>query len=456
MKIIILGTGHVGLSLASNLIDENHDITLVSDDDQALSRIAEKLDLRTVCGHGAFPDVLREAGAETADMLLAVTDIDEVNMVACQVAYSLFSIDKKIARIRSQHYLIRDELFGSDNLPIDVFISPEQLVTRFVQQLIAHPGALKVMDLGDGLIKLVGVKAYYGGVCIGKTLSEIHAAVANEFFNIIAIFRGDRLVSLTEEFTVEVGDEVYFICHEESTHAILAAFRRLEAPYQRVIVAGGGGIGGCLAEAIQHDYSVKVIDRDLKRCEFIADRLSVTVLHGDACDRDLLRNENIDSVDVFCAVTDDDEDNMIACLQAKRLGVKQVMALISRTAYVDMIQDTSINVAISPQQVTVGSILPYLRKGDIKQVYELRHCQTDVMEIKVHGDKKTSHLIGRSLEQISWPKDVSVGAVIRSNTLVVLDDNYVVEESDHLVILLGKRKRLKEVEKLFQVSADFF
>ncbi len=456
MKIIILGSGQVGLSIASDLIDENHDITLVSDDNQVLMEVSEKLDLRTVCGHGSFPEVLREAGAESADMLLAVTDSDEVNMVACQVAYSLFNIDKKIARIRSQHYLIRDELFGSDNLPIDIFISPEQLVTRFIEQLIAHPGALKVMNLGDGTIKLVGVKVFYGGLCVGKTLAEINSIVPDGVFNVAVVFRGDDMAPQDETLTIEVGDEVYFICHESQSHAILAAFRRIEAPNHRIMIAGGGGIGACLAEALQHNYGVKVVDRDLQRCEFIAERMKVTVLHGDACDRDLLRNENIDSVDVFCAVTDDDEDNMIAALQAKRLGVKQVMALITRTAYVDIIHDTSINVAISPQQITVGSILPHLRRGDVRYVYELRHGQTDVIECKVHGDKKTSRLVGKSLGDVSWPNSVSVAAVIRSNKLVSTDDNYEIQAGDHLVLVLGDVRRLKELEKLFQVSADFF
>lgn len=456
MKIIILGSGRVGLSLASNLIDENHDITLVSDDDQALARISEKLDLRTVCGHCSFPDVLRDAGAETADMLLAVTDNDEVNMVACQVAYSLFHIDKKVARIRSQHYLIRDELFGSENLPIDVFISPEQLVTRFVQQLIAHPGALKVMDLGDGQIKLVGVRAFYGGICIGKTIREVYQALSKEHLSVIAAYRGEELLALHDELSIEVGDEIYFIAREENVHNIMVAFRRLEAPYQRVMIAGGGGIGGCLAEAIQHDYAVKVIDRDLKRCEFIADRLRVTVLHGDACDRDILKNENIDSVDVFCAVTDDDEDNMIACLQAKRLGVKQVMSLITRTAYVEMIQDTSINVAISPQQVTIGSILPHLYKGDVKQVYALRHCETDVMEIKVHGDQKSSPLVGKKLHEVAAPKDVVLGPIIRKKNSLILDPDATIESGDHVIVMITKRKRIKDVERLFQVSAEFF
>jgi trk system potassium uptake protein len=456
MKIIILGAGQVGLSLAENLINENHDITLIDADEAALQQVAERLDLRTVCGHGSYPEVLREAGADSADMLLAVTDSDEVNMVACQVAYSLFNVGKKIARIRSQHYLIRDELFGSDNLPIDVFISPEQLVTQYVQQLIAHPGASQVFTFADGAVKMVSVRTYYGGSCIGKTVLEIYEALHEIQFNIMAIYRGEKAVAMEQDLKISIGDEVLFVCKDSDAHTIMAAFRRMEEPYQRVMIAGGGSIGSCLAEAIQDDYSVKVVDRNIGRCKLMAEKLSVMVLHGDACDADLLRNENIDSIDVFCAVTNDDEDNIISCLQAKRMGVKQVMSLVNRTAYVDMVRGGPINIAISPQQATVGSILCHLRKGDVLNVYAMRGGDAEVLEVRVHGDKKTSKLVGHTIDHIKLPKGVCIGALVREGRLILPSEGVEVLAGDHMVILVSDKRKLPELGKLLQVSADFF
>jgi len=456
MKIIILGSGQVGYSLAENLINENHDITLVDEDASKVNPIAEKLDLRTVIGRCSYPEVLRNAGAEEADMLLAVTDSDEVNMVACQVAYSLFNIGKKIARIRSQHYLIKEELFGSENLPIDVFISPEQLVTRFVQQVIAHPGSLQIFEFGDGSIKMVAVKAYYGGHAIGKTIKEIYESLKDIDFRISMVFRGDKFMVLSMDDDIHLGDEVYFTAHEKHVHIILSVFRRVDDPYHRVMIAGGGGIGGCLAETIQHDYTVKVVDRNRMHCEYLADKLDVTVLHGNACDTDLLCNENIDSVDVFCAVTNDDEDNILACMQAKRLGAKQVMPLITRSAYVDMMHGGPINIAISPQQATVGSILKHLRKGDVLNVYPMHGKISEVMEVRMHGDKKSSKVVGRTVSEIKWPKSIYILAVIRNEELILQFADLVIDDGDHLVVFIGDKKRLLDVGKLFQVSAEYF
>ena len=377
MKIIILGAGQVGGSLAETLIDENHDITLVDINEDRLKEFADRLDLRTVLGRASYPEVLRQAGADDADMIIAVTDSDEANMVACQVAYSLFHIPTKIARIRSQHYFIRKELFGSDNLPIDVFISPEQLVTHYVMQLIMHPGALQVLDFGGGIVKLVVVKPYYGGALVGKSISKLRHYLPDVDVNIVAIFRNDQSIAIDDDTEIEIGDEVFFVAPSEHVDQIMLALRRKEESYQRVMIAGAGNIGRCLAKELEDDYQVKIIDHNRRNCELLAEELShVTVLCGEASDEELLLNENIENTDVFIALTNDDEANIIACIQTKRLGVKQVMALITRTAYVDLIEGGSINIAISPQQATVGSILTHIRGGDVVTVHSLQHCRT--------------------------------------------------------------------------------
>lgn len=457
MKIIILGAGQVGGSLAENLVMENHDIALVDVDADRLALIQDKLDLKTVVGRCSYPNVLRQAGADDADMLIAVTDSDEANMVACQVAYSLFHTPTKIARIRSQHYFIRKELFGHDNLPIDVFISPEKLVTHYVQQLIMHPGALQVHDFAEGFIKLVGIKAYYGGALLGKNISALQDYLPGVEARIVAIFRGGHSVHLDASSMIEVGDEVFFITASENTHAIMGALRRAEEPYRRIMIAGGGNIGSQLAATLSEDYQVKLIENDMKRCEMLAEQLeNVTVLNGSCSDRQLLTNENIEYFDVFCAVTNDDEDNIISCLQAKRLGVKQVMSLITRTAYVDLIEGSVINVAVSPQQATVGSILTHIRRGDMVNVYSLRRGAAEAIEVIAHGDEKTSKVVGRQLKAIKLHKSASIGAILRNKRVLIPNGETVIESDDHVVIFVADKKHVSDVEKLFQVSAGFF
>jgi len=457
MKIIILGAGQVGGSLTETLLQEGHDITLVDINEERLQYYANRLDIRTVMGRCSYPEILRLAGAESADMVIAVTDSDEANMLACQVAYSLFSTPTKIARIRSPHYFIRKELFGRENLPIDVFISPEQIITKEVTQLIAFPGALQVLDFGDGLIKIIGVKPYYGGECVGKTIVDFYEAMRDVSVRIVAIFRQDHSIEITAETKIVVGDEIFFIASPDDALTIMRQFRRIDHEYHKVMIAGGGNIGSCIAKELQHDYQVKLIEHNRQRCELLAEQLeNVTILNAEASDKDLLNNENIEHVDVFAAVTNDDEANIIAAMQAKRLGVPQVMSLITRTAYVDLIEGGIINIAISPQQSTIGSILAHVRQGDVKSVYSLRRGAAEVIEAVVHGDKKTSKVVGRPIGKLKLPKGATVGAVIRGDIAFIPNDEMPIVSGDHIIIFVDNKKHVREVEKCFQVSAGFF
>ena len=441
MKIIILGAGQVGGSLAEILANENHDITLVDHDISKLNEFQDRLDIRTVAGPCSYPNVLREAGADSADMVIAVTSSDESNMVACQVSYSLFDTPTKIARIRSPHYFIRKELFGKENLPIDVFISPEKLVTSYMQQLIAHPGALQVLDFANGRVKLVAVKPYYGGPLLGKSIKLLREYLPGVETRVAAIFRNDKSIPLNGATEIEIGDEVFFITASENTHVIMAALRRAEEPYKRIMIAGGGNIGSRLAMELENLYQVKLIDCDRDRCQTLANELSnTTVLCGDSCDKQLLLNENIDNIDVFCAVTNDDEDNIIACLQAKRLGAKQVMVLITRTAYVDLIEGGPINIAVSPQQATIGSILTHIRRGDVVNVHSLRRGAAEAIEAIAHGDKKTSEVVGRSLRDIKLPKGTTIGAIVRNEEVIIPHHDTQVEPEDHVILFVSEKK----------------
>jgi trk system potassium uptake protein TrkA len=457
MKIIILGGGQVGTSLAESLLMDKHEITIVDVDEARIDALQERLDIRGVVGPCSYPDILRRAGADDADMIIAVTNNDEANMVACQVAYSLFHTPTKIARIRSQHYFIRKELFGSENLPIDVFISPEQLVTENVESLIAYPGALQVIPFAEGRIKMVAIKPYYGGALVGRSVGYLESHMPEVKAKIVAIFRNDHLVELKPETTIEVGDEIFFVAASEDVKAVMGAFKRTQQPYKRVMIAGGGTIGRHLAKALQERYQVKLIEGSKRRCQRLSTVLDdVMVLHGEASDKQLLIDENIEHADVFCAVTDDDEANIIACMQAKRMGVKQVMALITRTAYVDLIEGGPINIAISPQYVTIGSILAHVRQGDVISVHSLRRGAAEAIEVVAHGDEKDSKVVGRKLSEVKLPKSASIGALVRQGVVIIAEDNVVVETGDHIVILVADKRHIADIEKLFQVHARFF
>ena len=330
MKIIILGAGQVGGTLAEHLASEANDITVVDTDVERLRDLGDRLDIRTVQGKGSFPTVLRQAGADDADMLVAVTNSDETNMLACQIAYTLFKTPTKIARVRDAAYLTRPELFDNDHIPVDVLISPEQVVTHYIKRLIEYPGALQVIDFGEGKAQLVAVKAYYGGPLVGQQLRELREHMPNVDTRVAAIFRRDRPILPQGDTVIEVDDEVFFIAAKAHIRQVMGEMRRLDERYKRIMIAGGGNIGERLAEAIESRYQVKIIDMNPARCRYLSETLSNSVvLLGSASDRDLLLEENIGDVDLFLALTNDDEANIMSSLLAKRLGARKVMTLIN-------------------------------------------------------------------------------------------------------------------------------
>ena len=456
MKIIILGAGQVGTSVAANLVSEANDITVVDQNAELLKGLQDRFDLGTVHGHGAHPDVLTRAGAEDADMIIAVTNSDETNMVACLVAHTLFHTPTKIARVRSPGFLDHPKLFSSDALHIDVPISPEALVTDYIQRLIETPGALQVLDFAGGRVRLVAVKAYHGGPLVGHELRTLEKHLPNGEARVAAIYRRDRAIQPEGDTVIEANDEVFFIAAPEHIRAVMSELRRLEQPYKRLIFAGGGNIGTRLASALEKDYRVKVIERDLSRSKLIAETLERTiVLHGDAADEELLLEENVENTDVFCAVTNDDEDNILSAMLAKRLGARKVMALINRPAYVDLMQSAQIDVAISPQQATIGSLLKHVRRGDVVVVHSLRRGAAEAIEAIAHGDKGSSKVIGRSIEEINLPKGASIGAIVRGEAVLMAHHDTVIEPEDHVILFLQDKRKIADVERLFQVSVTF-
>ncbi len=456
MKIIILGAGQVGSSVAANLSSEANDITVVDTDSMLLRDLQDRLDIRTVTGQASHPEILQRAGAEDADMILAVTNSDETNMLACQVAYSLFRTPTKIARVRAREYLKYPQLFGSDSIPVDVMISPEQVVIDYMRRLIVHPGALQVLDFADGIAQLVAVKAYYGAPLIGQELRKLREHMPGVDTRVAAIFRRGTPIIPEGETVIEVDDEVFFIAASKDIRTVMSEMRRLDRPNKRIIIAGGGNIGKGLALALENDYHVKLIDHNVRNSRRISEDLDKTiVLHGDAADEELLLEENITSTDVFCAVTNDDEANILSAMLAKRLGARKVMALINRASYVDLVESGDIDIAISPHQAMIGSLLAHVRRGDVAMVHSLRRGAAEAIEAVAHGDKHSSKVVGRAIEDIKLPPGTNIGAIVRNGEVIIAHHDTVIESEDHVILFLVDKRRVIDVEKLFQVGITF-
>ena len=457
MKILIVGAGQVGGTIAENLANEAFDITLVDNNAKVLEELRDKLDIQTIHGSGSHPDVLRRAGADDADMLIAVTGSDEVNMVACQVCYSLFRTPTKIARIRSSAYLSPEGFFTQDHMPIDVLINPEEVVTDNIRQLLEHPGALQVLDFAEGRVQLVAVKAYYGGPLVGQELRFLRTHMPNVDTRVAAIFRRGRAINPRGNTVIEADDEVFFIAAREHINAVMGELRRVERPFKRVMIAGGGHIGVRLAQAIEPYFSVKLLEIDPGRCEELAETLNrAVVLNIDATDREALLDENIEQCDAFCAVTNDDEVNIMSSLLAKRLGVRQVMTLISKPAYVDLVQGGDIDIAISPQQATTSSLLTHIRRADVVKVHSLRRGAAEAIEAVAHGDTKSSKVVGKTIRDIELPSGTTIGAIVRGETVLIAHADLMVESEDHVILFLVDKRKVAAVERLFQVGLTFF
>lgn len=456
MKIIILGAGQVGGSLALSLANEANDITLVDTNQSILQDIQDRADLRTVIGEAAHPSVLQSAGAKDADMIIALTNSDETNMVACQVAYTLFHTPTKIARIRAIEYLAYSDLFVQEALPVDVLISPEHLISQYVQRLIEHPGALQVLDFANGKIKLLAVRANKEGPLIGTRLQGISELMPETEVKVVAVYRNKESIALDNETVIQSDDEVFFLASSADAMALTAHLRETDKPYKRILLAGGGNIGFHLAKSLENTYQVKIIERNPQRAQFLSESLDKTiVLQGDAADQDMLLEENIKNMDVFCALTNDDEANILSAMLAKRLGANKVMSLINRPSYVELVESGSIDIAISPQQVTLGKLLTHVRKGDIVAVHSLRRGAAEAIEAVAHGDKKTSKVVGRSIDEINLPKGATIEAIARGEEVIMAEADITIEPEDHVIMFLADKSGVKETERLFQVSATF-
>ncbi|TNC81436.1 MAG: Trk system potassium transporter TrkA [Oleiphilus sp.] len=457
MKIIIIGAGQVGGTLAENLAHEANDITVIDSDTKRLRELQDHLDIRTIHGHGSHPNILQMAGAEDADMLIAVASSDEVNMAACQVAYTLFKTPTKISRVRATPYLEKKELFDNKAFPIDVLISPEQVVTKHITRLLEYPGALQALDFARGKARLVAIRASEGAPLIGHELSYLRMHMPNIDTRVAAIFRKGRPIIPSGDTIIQLGDEVFFIAATDHIRAVMSELQPLENPYKRIIIAGGGNIGYRLAEQLERRYQVKIIETNHERCVELSEALNKTiVLQGNAAGKDMLVEENIEETDVFIAVTNDDEANIMASMLAKRIGARKVITLISNPDYVDLIQGGEIDIAVSPQQTTIGSLLTHIRKGDVVNVHSLRRGAAEAIEAIAHGDERSSKVVGKRLDEIALPSGTTIGAIVREREVLIAHDHLRIEPDDHVILFLVDKRKVRDVEKLFQVGFTFF
>ena len=456
MKIIILGAGQVGLSTAEILSREDNDITLVDNDPERLHGLQDRLDIRTIVGAAAHPGTLQQAGGPDTDLVLAVTNHDEVNMAACQVAYSLFRTPKKIARIRSTEYLRHPEIFCDESIPIDVIISPEQVITQRILHLIEYPGALQVVDFAGGEIQLVALKAYYGGPLVGRQLRSIRDDLPGVEARVAAIYRQNRPIIPEGNTVIEPDDEVFFVAAAPDIPVVMGELRSVEKPGRNIMLAGAGNIGGQLARRLeQNHYHVKLVEHGAQQARQAAEQLENTVvLHGDAADEELMVQENIDSIDVFCSLTNDDEANILSAMLAKRLGAHRTMALINRSAYVDLIESL-LDIAISPSQETVGSLLTHVRRGDMVAVHSLRRGAAEAIETIAHGDASSSRVVGRRIDEIPLPSGTTFGALMRKDEVVFPHHDTLIEPEDHVILFVIDKQHIRDVERLFQVKVTF-
>ena len=451
MKILILGAGVTGSSVATALASEENDITVIDMNAHLLSALKDRLDIATILGNAAHPSVLESANVRNTDIVIAVTDRDETNMLACQIINTLYSRPKTIARIRSIDYLLHPELFAKNGIAIDIVISPEQIVMEAIRNLIEFPGALHVSEFADGLVRLFSVKVVAEGFLTGTKIKVLSENLANAKIRVVAIFRKGVGIPVNGEAAIAEDDEVFFVSPAEEVLKVLTDLHKLEAPMRSVIIAGGGHVGKRLAMALEKDHQIKVIEYDLERVKKISTELEHTeVLYGDATNESLLREELIGSSDLFCAVTDNDGVNIISAALAKNLGVRKAICLLNNNSYTKLLQGTGVDVVVLPNQETLGSILKHVRKGDVARVSSLCGGTAEAIEAIAHHSQGLLSVVGLRVDQINLPAGVVLGALIRSKEVIPIHHDTIIEEDDNVVMFALDKKLVRNIEGFFQ------
>jgi len=451
MRIVILGAGRVGFTVASNLSSENIDIILIDKNQDVVDAASERLDVSAICGNVSHPDVLEAAGIKSADIVIAATDSDETNMMACQVAHHLFKVPQKIARVRAKTYLdVQDKLFNANAIPIDIIINPENEIVQFIKNLILHPGSQQVLSFANGALSLVETKCNQDCALIGRSLAELTQQLQGIYARIALIYRKNEIIIPNYKTIVEEGDRVFFIAPSGDIQRVLSLLFNQDKAYKRLIIAGGGRIGLGLAKELENTLQVKIITKTPQKAYQLSEQLDHSiVLSGDATDEAFLLDENVDRTDVFCTLTSDDETNILCSMLAKSLGAKVVMSLVDRNAYMNMVDNGSIDNVIYPQHTTIGKILSQIRQGNISGVHSLLRGKAEALEVIIQSNYKNS-LAGKTIRDIKLPNGSLVIGLVRNNIALPTQQDCVVNEGDHLIIFISDRSLVQQVESIFQ------
>lgn len=451
MKILILGAGVMGSSVAEALANEENDIVVIDFKPLLLEALKERFDIATVTGNAAHPSVLEQAGVHNTDMVIAVTDSDETNMLACMIINTLYNRPKTIARVRAIDYLKHPHMFSPSGIPVDHVISPEQMVMESIRNLIEFPGVMHISSFAGGLVRLFSVKVLSHGFLTGKKIKDIRERLADGKIRIVAIFRQGNPLAVNGDAIIESGDEVFIVAPREEIRKVLKALNKLEAPLKRIMIAGGGHIGKRLALALENNYQIKIIEKDLHRAKKIANELPKTVvLNGDCTDETLLLDESVDSADMFCAITDNDGVNIISASLAKSLGARKTICLLNHMSYSKLLPGSGIDVSVFPNQETLGSILKYVRRGDVAQVRSLCGGTAEAIEAIAHHNNGDDSVVGKRVDAIHFPAGIVMGALIRNNRVIPIHHDTIFEENDHVVMFAMDKKLISNIEKLFQ------
>ena len=447
MKIIIVGAGQVGSSLSVNLVKEGNDVTLIDKSPDLLENIADKIDLQTIHGNGAHPRILEAAGAHKADMIVAVSKSDETNMIACQVAYTVFGVEKKIARIRDLEYLNYENLFADESTPIDYTISPDLIASNYIKKLISNQGTHQIFNFSNDEDSFINI--FYEENNDNENSIKHYQTSCDKFNSkICAFIRNDKLFSIEDDDILQAGDGLLIICKEENIVDVTKIFKSVK-DNKRIMITGGGNIGKHLSDSMSGNFQVKVIEKNEDRSEYLSEVLDdVTIINADSSNEDILLEENIEHMDVFCALTNDDEANILSAMLAKKLGSKTVMSIINKTSYSDLVEKQEIDIIISPEDLTIGALLTHIRKGSILKAHSLMHGFLELLEIEVRDNPDTK-ILGKNIGQLNLSENIVLCCIIRNNEFIFDSSNILLEQSDRLVCLVNK-KDVKQIEDLFE------
>lgn len=452
MKIIIVGAGEVGYQIAKRLSEENNDVILIDKDQEKINRINENLDVQALLGSGTSPQMLRDSGLMEADMLIAATDSDEVNLIACMLARHLNPTAIKVARLRNQEYLKEEGLIDKDLLGIDQIINPEMVMVETIRNLMMVPGASDVIDFVNGKVKLIGITIDPESEFVGKKFSSFQNLQGRLLVG--TIIRGEQVFIPHGQDTIQGNDLIYVVARENELHEIFKILNIKHEELKRVIIIGGGEVGFALASSLdQSGINVKLIEKDPKRCEVLAERLQKTiVINGDGTDKDLLIEENISNADYLVAITGDEESNVLISLLGKGLGVKKTITRINKLGYIPLVFAIGLDTIVSGRLSAVRAILQYIRKGKIISVAPLKGEHAEAIEAEA---LKTSEIVNKPLSKVRFPKGAIVGAIVRGDEIIIPKGDSIILENDRLIIF-ALQNVIPQLEKLLTVKLEYF